>query len=134
MHEASYNKKYILIGEGRLLITAREEFLDTASSKIQPRGGCIVYPIYRLEGLPNTEFCMQYTTIVSGIDQALKCILDHLWFVHYEHSPWDNISHDIHKHFQMKTLQKLIIIIKSLKKILITLSLRQTHHEGNFVW
>ena len=68
MHEASYNKKYILIGEGRLLITAREEFLDTASSKIQPRGGCIVYPIYRLEGLSNTEFCMQYTTIVSGID------------------------------------------------------------------
>ena len=24
----------------------------------------------------------------------------------YEQSPWDNISHDIHKHFHTKTLQK----------------------------
>ena len=32
---------YILIGEGKLLITAREEFLVTASSKIQTRGGYI---------------------------------------------------------------------------------------------
>ena len=44
--------------------------------------------------------------MVQTIDQALKCILDHLWFVHYEHSPWDNISHDIHKHFQMKNITK----------------------------
>ena len=64
----SYNKKKLLIGEGRLLITAREEFLVTASNQIQPRGGCNVSLIYRL---PNTEFCMQYTTIVSGIDHRI---------------------------------------------------------------
>ena len=34
--------------EDRLLITPREEFLVTASSKIQPRGGCNVSLIYRL--------------------------------------------------------------------------------------
>ena len=43
----SYNI-YIYIGEGRLLITAREEFLVTTSSKIQPRGGCNISLIYRL--------------------------------------------------------------------------------------
>ena len=59
-------KKYILIGEVRLLNTAREEFLVTASRKIQPRGSCNVYPIYRLQVTQHCEFCMQYTTIVGG--------------------------------------------------------------------
>ena len=71
IYEASYNKylkKKKLIAECRLLITAREEFLVTASSKIQPRVGCKVSPIYRL---PNTEFCVQYTTIVSSRDHII---------------------------------------------------------------
>ena len=54
--------------EDRLLITPREEFLVTASSKIQPRGGCNVAPSYRL---PKTVSCMQYTTIVSGTDHII---------------------------------------------------------------
>ena len=72
MDEASYNKNFKkkLIGEGRLLITAREEFLVTTSSKIQPRRGCNVSPVYRSR-LPNTEFCIQYTTIVSSIDHII---------------------------------------------------------------
>ena len=39
---------YLLIGEGKLLITVREEFLVTVGSKIQPRGDCNVSPSYRL--------------------------------------------------------------------------------------